>query len=167
VPHSQPTAGISIATGKKEVSLSTEKLASHRTDSLVSLTGYCLFGFPTSSSHLTIPSTMGRQNPTNGCAFTLSPSSWQAATMTYKCYTFPWRLTLCHSPGLISCEPTPLVLGDSSSVNFVKIFAVYSPTRVPRTSSGPASSYQTRLFNNTTAALPSYEPKSMTSQTGR
>ena len=134
MPHSQPIMGTSIVTRKAKVSPSIERPASHRIGSHVFLIDYSLSGFPTNSSRPTIPSMTGRQNPTNGCASTLSPSSWQAATMTSKCYTFPWHSTPCLSPGLISYEPTPSILGDNFSTNSVKIFAVSSPTQVLGTS---------------------------------
>ena len=130
MPRSHPIKGTSTATGKAKASPSTEKPVSRWIGSHISLTNYSLCGFPTSFSHPTIPSTTGRQNPTNGCASTLSPSSWQAATMTSKYYIFPWHSTLCLSPGLIDYEPTPSTLGDSFSANSVKIFAASSPTQV-------------------------------------
>jgi len=159
--------GTSTAIGKVEASLSTEKLASHRTGSHVSLTDYSLSDFATNLSHPTIPSTTGRQNPTNGCVSTLSPSSWQVAMMTSKCYTFQWHSTPCLSPSSISYEPTPSILGDSSSANSVKIFAASSTTKVRGTSLELASKNQMKPSNNIIADLLSYKPKSMISQTER
>ena len=167
MPLSRPIIGTSTATGKAEVSLSTERLASHWIGSHVSLTDYSLFGFPTSLSHLTIPSTTGRQNPTNDCASTLSPSSWQAATMTSKCYIFPWHLTPCLSPGLISYEPTPSIVGDNFSTNSMKIFTASSPTQVLGMSSELTSRNQMKPSNNIITALLSYKPKFMISPIGK
>ena len=124
MPCSRPIMGTSTATGKAEASLSTEKLASHRTGSHVSLTDYSLSDFATNLSHPTIPSTTGRQNPTNGYPSTLSPSSWHVAMTTSKCYSFPWHSTLCLSPGLINYELAPSILGDSFSANSMKICGV-------------------------------------------
>ena len=134
MPHSQPIMGTSTVTGKAELSLSTERPASHWTCSHVFLIDCSLSGFPTNSIHPTIPSTMERQNPTNGCASTLSPLSWQAVMTTSKCNTFPWHSTPCLPPSLISYKPTPSILGDSSSANSMKIFATSSPTQVLRMS---------------------------------
>ena len=167
MPHSWPIMGTSTAIGKAEDSSSTERLVSHQIGSHVSLIDYSLFSFPTSLSCPTIPSTMGRHNPTSGCASTLNPSSWQAAMTTSKCYIFPWHSTLCFSPGLISYEPTPLILGDSFSANSMKIFAASSPTQVPETSLEVASRNQMKSSSNIIAALLSYKPKSMISQTGK
>ena len=122
---------------------------------------------PTNSSRPTILSTTGRQNPTNSCASTLSPSSWQAAMTSSKYYIFPWHSTLCLSPGLIDYEPAPLILGDSFSANSVKIFAVSSPTQVLGTSLELTSKNQMKPSSNIIAVLLSYKPKSMISQTGR
>ena len=163
MPCSRPIMGTSTATGKVEASLSTERPVSRQIGSYVSLTDYSLSGFPTSLSHPTIPSTTGRQNPTNGCASTLSPSSWQAATTTSKCYIFPWHSTLCLSPGLISYEPAPLLLGDNFSANSMKTFTASSPTQVLGTSLDLASRNQMKPSNNIIAALLSYKPKSMIS----
>ena len=122
MPRSRPIMDTSIATGKIEASPSTKKLVSYQIGSHISLIDYSLCGFSTSLSHPTIPSTMGRQNPTNGCTSTLSPSSWHATMTTSKCCIFPWHSTLCLSPGLISYEPIPSILGDNFSANSVKNF---------------------------------------------
>ena len=159
--------GTSTAIGKVEASPSIERLASHRIDSHVSLIDYSLFGFPTNSCCPTIPSTMGRKNPTNGCASTLSPSSWQAATTTSKYYIFLWHSTLCLSPGLIDYEPAPLILGDSFSANSVKTFVASSPTQVLRMSLELANRNRMNPSSNIITALLKYESKSLISQTGR
>ena len=159
--------GTSTITGKAEASLSIERLGSHWIGSHVFLTDYSLSGFPTNSSRPTIPSTTGRQNPTNGCVSTLSPSSWQVAMMTSKCYTFQWHSTPCLSPSSISYEPTPSILGDISSANSVKIFAASSTTQVLGTSLELARKNQMKPSSNITAALLSHEPRSMRSQIGR
>ena len=167
VPHSWPIMGTSTTTGKVEASPSTKRPVSHQIVSHVSLIDYTLSDFPTSLSRPTIQSTTRRQNPTNGCTSTLSPSSWQAAMMTSKYYIFPWHSTLCLSPGLIDYEPAPLILWDSFGTNSVKNFAVSSPTQVLRMSLELASRNQMKPSSNIIAALLSYEPKSMISQTGR
>ena len=159
--------GTSTAIGKAEVSSSIEWPASHQTGPHVSLTYYSLSGFPISSSCPTIPSTTGRHNPTNGCASTLSPSNWQVATTTSKCYIFPWHSTLYLSPGLINYEPTPSVLGDSFIANSMKFFAVSSLTQVPETSLELANRNQMKPSINIITALLKYKPKSLISHTGR
>ena len=145
--------GTSTSTGKAEASLSTKKSVSHQTGSHVSLIDYSLYGFPTSLSCPTIPSTMERQNPTNGCTSTLGPSSWQAMTTTSKYYIFPWHSTLCLLPSFIDYELAPLILGDSFRANSVKIFAVSSPTQVLRTSLELANRNQMNPSSNIITTL--------------
>jgi hypothetical protein len=72
--------------------------------------------------------------------------------MTSKCCIFPWHSTPHLSPGLISYEPTPLILGDNFNANSMKIVAVFSPTQVLGMSLERASRNQTKPSKNIIAA---------------
>jgi hypothetical protein len=150
---SQPTVIRYITIGNAEVTPSIRKPASRQTDSHVSRTDSFLSSFPTSSSHLTTRSMTERQSPINGYISTLSPSSWLVAMMILWFCISPWHLRLCHSPSLTSYNPTPSILGNSSSASSVKTYVAFSPTQALRSSLEHANINQMKLSRNIITAL--------------